>query len=89
MENTRVGSVVSAQIGRMGEITFTDGVFRLPNNVPFNIKNDGDEAVELEVTLDKMAEGDFVTTMFEPGWNPEIVRVVKEPSDDADLKFGY
>ena len=89
MEETRVGSVVSAQIGRMGAISFTDGEFRLPNNTPFNIKNDGEDAVKLEVTLDKMAEGDWIETSFAPGWNPEIVRAVKEPEGTVDLKYGY
>lgn len=89
MEETRIGSNVSAQIGRMGEIEFTDGKFRLPNNIPFNIKNDGEDSVKLEVILDKMAEGEFVETSFAPGWNPEIVRVVREPEGDVDLKYGY
>ena len=88
MEETRIGSIVSAQIGRMGEIEFTDGVFRLPNNIGFNIKNDGEDPVSLEVTLDKMAEGEFIETSFALGWNPEVVRVVKEPSGTADLKYG-
>ena len=88
MEETRIGSIVSAQIGRMGVIEFSDGVFRLPNNSGFNIKNDGEEPVTLEVTLDKMAEGDFVETKFDTGWNPEIVRVVKEPASEVDIKYG-
>lgn len=88
MEETRIGSIVSAQIGRMGEIEFTDGVFRLPENKGFNIKNDGEDPVKLEVTLDKMAEGAFVETSFAPGWNPEIVRVVKEPEGTVDIKWG-
>lgn len=40
----------------MGVIEFSDGVSRLPNNSGFNIKNDGEEPVTLEVTLDKMDE---------------------------------
>lgn len=88
-EVTRIGAGVSAQIARMGEITFTDGEFRIPNNVPFQIKNDGEEAVTLEVLLDQMWEGNFIETSFAPGWNPEIVRAVKEPEGTVDLKYGY
>lgn len=73
----------------MGEIEFTDGEFRLSGNTPFNIKNDGEEAVTLTVLLDKMAEGDYIETKFDPGWNPEIVRAVKEPEGTVDLKYGY
>lgn len=89
MEETRIGAVVSSQIARMGTISLTNGAFRLPGNVPFNIKNDGTESVTLQVTLDKMADGEYVTTKFEPGWNPEIVKEVKSctPSSD-DLKYG-
>jgi hypothetical protein len=88
MEETRVGSIVSSQIGRMGSVSYTDGVFRLPNNTPFNIKNDGDEPVELEVQLDKMADGSTITTMFEPGWNPEIVKAILG-GDVTNIKWGY
>ena len=87
MEETRIGSIVSAQIGRMGTVSLADGEFRLPNNTPFNIKNDGDEAVELEVLLDKNAEGDYINTKFEPGWNPEIVRAIKS-GDVSNIKWG-
>lgn len=87
---TRAGSVVSSQISKMGAVSLDGGEFRIPGNMnkPFNIKNDGDEAVELEVLLDRNAEGDYVTTKFEPGWNPEIVRAVKS-GDVTNIKWGY
>ena len=88
MEETRVGSIVSAQIGRMGEVSLTNGPFRLPNNVPFNIKNDGEDPVELVVCLDKMADGEYITTSFAPGWNPEIVREIKSGTV-TNIKYGY
>ena len=88
MEETRVGSIVSSQIGRMGSVSYTDGKFSLPNKERFNIKTDGDEAVELTVVLDKMADGTSVTTKFEPGWNPEIVREIIG-GDVTNIKWGY
>lgn len=87
MEETRIGSNVSAQIGRMGVVSLTNGSFRLPGNTPFNIKNDGEDPVELTVCLDKMAEGEYITTMFDPGWNPEIVREIKS-GDVSNIKWG-
>lgn len=50
----RNGDTISAQISKMGPITFQPGQpFRLGQ--PFNLKNDG-EAVILEVNLWGMAE---------------------------------
>lgn len=88
MNTSRIDAPVSMQIARMGEITFTNGKFSLPDNGAFNIKNDGDAAVSLEVRLDMMAAGETVTTSFEVGWNPEIVKEVIQPSDTVTLKWG-
>lgn len=89
MDNTqRLNAPVSVQIARMGEIVFTNGRFSLPDNTPFNIKNDSEDPVSVEVRLGMMSSGDTVTTTFEPGWNPEIVLEVIEPSDSVDLKWG-
>ena len=88
MEETRIGSIVSSQIGRMGAIDLSEGEFRLPDGMAFNIKNDGADAVELDVILDKMAEGDYVTTKFYPGWNMEIVRAVKSDDTVTGLFWG-
>jgi len=80
--------MVSAQIGKMGVIDLLSD-FSLPNGQSFNIKNDGDEPVLLEVQLAKMANGEFVETIFDVGWNPEIIKVVKQPATVGDLKWGY
>jgi len=88
MEETRIGSIVSSQIGRMGAIDLSEGEFRLSDGMGFNIKNDGDAAVSLDVILDKMAEGDYVTTKFYPGWNKEIVRAVKSDDTVTGLFWG-
>lgn len=88
---TRSNEVVSAQIGKMGAITgLQDGNFSLEGGMPFNIKNDGEEQVELEVKLAGDETDSFVSTVFYPGWNPEIVNAVKQTSQaDLNLKWGY
>jgi len=88
---TRSGDMVSAQIGKMGSISnLNNANFSLSDGQPFNIKNDGTQYVELQVRLNGMAEGEFVTTKFEVGWNPEIVKEVKQTSlSSLNLKYGY
>lgn len=79
----------SAQIGVMGEISGLDaGNFK--QEVGFNLKNDGEAAVILEVNLWGMEPGTFVETRFDTGWNPEIIREIKQTSQAGlNLKFGY
>ena len=91
MSETRSGEQTSQQIGNMGVIgSLNKGSFSLPDGDCFNIKNEGSSAVELSVQLAGMKEGEFITTRFDPGWNPEIVRVVKQsPLDGVNLKWGY
>lgn len=88
---TRSGEMVSAQIGKMGSISnLNNANFSLSDGQPFNIKNDSAQYVELQVRLNGMAEGEFVTTKFEVGWNPEIVKEVKQTSlTGINLKYGY
>lgn len=91
MRTTRAGEVVSAQISKMGAVTGLDtDNFSIPT-IPFNLKNDGDDVVELEVNLWDMEIGEFVKTVFDVGWNPEIIREIKTNADAADmnLKWGY
>ena len=90
MDTTRGGEAVSAQIGVIGAIGGLDRQNFLSEDVPFNIKNDGDESVTLEVNLWGMPLGEFVSTKFDPGWNPEIVREIKQTvTNGLDLKYGY
>ena len=78
MSTTRGGETVSAQIGTIGPIEgLSTGNFKM-EDTPFNIKNDGETAVVLEVNLWGM----------EPG-NPEIVREIKQTSINATLVWGY
>jgi hypothetical protein len=83
--------MVSAQIGKMGVINgLPNGNFSLADGQSFNIKNDGSLPVMLSVQLAGMNEGEFVETAFEIGWNPEIVKAVKQTSlSGINLKWGY
>lgn len=90
MSTTRGGEVVSPQIGKIGVIENLNNISFLLAEVPFNVKNDGETAVELEVNLWGMEPGDFIKTRFETGWNPEIVREIKQTSlANLNLKWGY
>lgn len=91
MDKTRSGEFVSPQIGKMGKIDgLTDGNFTLPDGQIFNIKNDGLQPVTLAVQLAGMGDGGFIETQFECGWNPEIVKAVKQTSlSGTNLKWGY
>ncbi len=82
--------MVSAQIEKMGVIDLQEGVFSLQDGQSFNIKNDWVQPITLEVQLAGMDEGDFVETKFEVGWNPEIVKKVKQQAlSSSNLKYGY
>ena len=90
MDETRSKQPVSAQIGMMGVITdLTTENFRL--DIPFNLKNDGETAITLEVNLYGMEPGEFIETRLEVGWNPEIIREIKMDAslNTYDLKYGY
>lgn len=91
MSETRSGEHVSAQIGKMGVIDGLDnGNFTLNDGQCFNIKNDGTQPVKLSVQLAGMSDGDFIETQFDCGWNPEIVKAVKQTSlSGINLKWGY
>lgn len=89
--NTRSGESVSAQIGKMGTIAdLANADFQLADGQPFNIKNDGIQPVTLSVQLAGMKDGDFIETQFDCGWNPEIIKTVKQTSlSGTNLKWGY
>ncbi len=91
MNETRSGEMVSAQIGKMGVITnLTNANFALADGQCFNVKNDGLQPVKLQIQLAGMADGEFIETTFEVGWNPEIVKAVKQTSlSSINLKWGY
>lgn len=90
MSMTRSGDMVSQQIGKMGEITgLGSGNFKI-EGMPFNLKNDGEKAVTLAVNLCSMESGEFISTRFEIGWNPEIIREIQQNgASNLNLKWGY
>ena len=58
MSTTRGGETVSAQIGTIGPIEgLSTGNFKM-EDTPFNIKNDGETAVVLEVNLCYVSSGE-------------------------------
>jgi hypothetical protein len=91
MDKTRSGEFVSPQIGKMGTIAdLNNGDFTLSDGQAFNLKNDGTQPVTLSVQLAGMGDGDFIETQFECGWNPEIIKTVKQTSlSGINLKWGY
>lgn len=91
MSTTRSGEMVSAQIEKMGVITnLTNANFALADGQCVNVKNDGLQPVKLQIQLAGMANGEFIETTFEVGWNPEIVKAVKQTSlSSINLKWGY
>lgn len=90
MDETRSKQSVSAQIGAMGVVENLNTANFNPA-VPFNLKNDGDTAITLQVNLYGMEPGQYITTRFETGWNPEIIREIKKDGslNSYNLKYGY
>ena len=91
MSTTRGGEVVSAQIGNMGVIdNLQNENFSLPTGQSFNLKNDSDQAIDLEIQLVGMEDGNFVQTTICVGWNAEIIKTIKKSSlSVTNLKWGY
>ena len=83
----RQGDAVSAQISDMGAVTFPGDGKPFSLGRPFNLKNDGEAAVVLEVNLWGMEPGTYIATRFDTGWNPEIINSIK-PTAAAGLKWG-
>jgi hypothetical protein len=86
---TRNDIITSEQISKMGYITnVSSDDFTIENENIFLIKNEGDEPVSLDVVL----SGDrntVINVLFYPGWNPELVRVIKQTSANvSNLKWG-
>lgn len=94
MQN-RDGQQVSAQVSKMGVITLNQVQNFVMDGYPFQVKNDRDTAVTLEVLpygnfdRDNPSNSQWVTTNIAPGWNPEILVAIKASSQDVDLKWGY
>lgn len=89
MSITRSGEMVSPQIGKIGRVVNLGSKNFQIEGVAFNLKNDGLTGVFLEVNLWGMEPGKFVRTRFDIGWNPEIIREIKQTSDSVALVWGY
>lgn len=49
-----------------------------------------DNLVNADFQLAGMNDGEFIETQFDCGWNPEIVKTVKQTSlSGTNLKWGY
>lgn len=82
------GNGMSLQISKLQAVeslNTTDFDWRDDDNqqVPFLIKNDGDDDIMLEVML--WDDTQYVETLFTAGWNPELVRSIKS---DATMTTG-
>ena len=85
MENNG-GKTVSLQISEMGVIDISSE-FSLDGGRYFLVKNDNTEAVELTIAL-AGNPSQYVTTVFQPGWNPEMVVKISANSSVSNLKYG-
>jgi hypothetical protein len=83
------GAVNSLQIGVMGVVTnLAAADFKLTDNLPFVIKNDGADAVTLSVM--PLNGSTYISTVFQVGWNPEIVKAIQlNAGAGITLKYGY
>lgn len=55
-------------------------------NQPFMIKVIGDRPVQLSVKL--VNDEEFIQTIFDAGWNPEIVKEIQSVSEGV-VQIGY
>lgn len=82
----RKGDRPSPQISEMGAIDISTEDFSLSNGGVFCLKNDNADSVTLEVKLPHTSE--WISTVFQPGWNPEILVAVKAQAGVSNLKWG-
>lgn len=86
----RSGEGLSLQLGKFGAMSLASANFKIEGNVKFQVKNEGAEAVTLEVIPADADNDTFISTKFDPGWNPEIIREVKvNTTEGLALKWGY
>lgn len=95
---TPTGNTVSFHISEIELINVTNGDYISAIKTGTLIKNDTvdltdpnnpiPKSVLLEVKL--INDDNFVSTYFAPGWNPEIVKEIKQSSiEGINLKRGY
>lgn len=59
--------------------------FTLSNNKHFVVKNDNEERVALEVKY--VGSNTFVSTYFQPGWNPDVIWAIKQNAGVSNLLY--
>jgi hypothetical protein len=74
------GAPVSLQVSRLN--TLTSNFY---SERPFLIKNITDENITIEVRLANSPS--FISTVFYPGWNPELIIEVKTVPSNS-LQYG-
>ena len=91
VNENRSGETTSLQVAKMGVLDCASGDFALNDGGDggFLVKNDGAAPVMLKVRLLGMKDtDDLIETRFYVGWNPEIVRFVKQDANISNLKYG-
>lgn len=95
---TRTGDTPSIQLSKYGIISDLDSEdFELVIGVSqgkdvkerFLIKNQELDNVTLEVIPAGSISDDYVSVIFEPGWNPEWARKIKINAEAGNLLWGY
>lgn len=76
------GSPVSLQVGNMGNIP--EGDFK--PGITFLIKNITEDNITVQILPANASE--YIETVLYPGWNPELVKGVKQVSANQ-LQYGY
>ena len=90
MEKTRSGEYVSSQVADFAAMDLSSVDFSLAGGQKFQVKNEGTDAVTLDVIPASAVANTSISTKFDPGWNPAIVRQVKQnAASGLALKWGY
>ena len=83
---SRKGTADAANISIMRDVDMSQG-YNVPG-VPVNVKNNNGENVTLRVHPIDNAPDDLITTLFTPGWNPEIVDYIEADSNVQNIQIG-
>ena len=83
---SRKGTADAANISVIKDVDMAAG-YDMPG-VPVNIKNNNAENVTLRVHPIDNNAGELVTTLFTPGWNPEIVDYIEADSSVQNIQVG-
>jgi hypothetical protein len=87
---SRNGTQDALQPSMFGAVTnLATANFSLPGNQQFQVKNEGTAAVTLEVIPADDETETYVSTVFDPGWNVEVVRKIKLNTASLSLKWGF